>query len=105
MRTTQRAAVTGACISKELIAYYRPLMPANLALDRRARQASYLQYGSSLVDRRRTRLVQREILKRLPRTGSLRVLDLGCGYHAIYLKAVLKAIGGRLAEGVGVDFH
>jgi len=80
-------------------------MPANLELDRPARQESYLQNGSSFVDRLRTRLVQREILKRLPRTGSLRVLDLGCGYHAIYLKAVLKAIGGRLAEGVGVDFH
>src|SRR5580693_3554181 len=80
-------------------------MPANLELDRPARQESYLQNGSSFVDRLRTRLVQREILKRLPRTGSLRVLDLGCGYHAIYLTAVLKAIGSRLAEGVGVDFH
>src|ERR1039457_6732181 len=61
----------------------------------------YLQHGSTFVDRLRTRLVQREILKRLPRTGGLRVLDLGCGYHATYL----KAIGERLAEGVGVDFH
>jgi SAM-dependent methyltransferase len=70
-------------------------------VDRVARQESYLQHGSTFVDRLRTRLVQREILKRLPKTGGLRVLDLGCGYHATYL----KAIGDRLAEGVGVDFH
>ena len=76
-------------------------MPATIELDHPARQESYLQHGSSFVDRLRTRLVQREILKRLPRTSGLRVLDLGCGYHATYL----KAIGDRLAEGVGVDFH
>ena len=59
-------------------------MPATIELDRPARRESYLQHGSSFIDRLRTRLVQREILKRLPRTGGLRVLDLGCGYHAIY---------------------
>lgn len=75
--------------------------PITVDLDRAPREESYLQHGSSFVDRLRTRLVQREILKRLPRTGGLRVLDLGCGYHATYL----KAIGERLAEGVGVDFH
>src|ERR1022692_4036012 len=75
--------------------------PITVDLDRAPREQSYLQYGSTFVDRLRTRLVQREILKRLPRTGGLRVLDLGCGYHATYL----KAIGERLAEGVGVDFH
>jgi SAM-dependent methyltransferase len=66
-----------------------------------AAKPSYLQYGSTFVDRLRTRLVQREILRRLPKGGTLRVLDLGCGYHATYL----RAIGGRLHEGVGVDFH
>lgn len=65
------------------------------------REQSYLQHGDTFVDRLRTRLVQREILKRLPKQDNLRVLDLGCGYHATYL----KAIGERLAEGVGVDFH
>ncbi len=74
-------------------------------LDRASRAVSYLQHGSTFVDRLRTRLVQGEILKRLPRTSGLRVLDLGCGYHATYLKAVLKASGDRLAEGVGVDFQ
>jgi SAM-dependent methyltransferase len=70
-------------------------------LERAPREDSYLQHGSTFIDRLRTRLVQREILKRLPRTNGLRVLDLGCGYHATYL----KAIGERLVEGVGVDFH
>jgi len=80
-------------------------MPTTIELGRPAREESYLQHGSTFVDRLRTRLVQREILKRLPKGDGLRVLDLGCGYHAIYLKAILKAIGDRLAEGVGVDFH
>jgi SAM-dependent methyltransferase len=69
--------------------------------DREGRQESYLQHGSTFVDRLRTRLVQREIIKRLPKTDGMRALDLGCGYHAAYL----KAIGDRLSEGVGVDFH
>jgi len=69
--------------------------------DRAPCEDSYLQRGSTFVDRLRTRLIQREILKRLPKADALRVLDLGCGYHATYL----KAIGDRLAEGVGVDFH
>jgi len=70
-------------------------------LDRAVREASFLQHGSTFVDRLRTRLVQREVLKRLPKTDGLHVLDLGCGYHATYLKAIVD----RLAHGVGVDFH
>jgi len=65
------------------------------------REESYLQHGNSFLDRLRNRLVQREILKRLPKQDGLRVLDLGCGYHA----SCLKAIGERLAVGVGVDFQ
>jgi len=80
-------------------------MPAIIELDRPARQGSSLQQGSTFVDRLRTRLVQREILKRLARSGSLRFLDLGCGYHATCLRAIHKAIGDRLAEGLGVDFQ
>src|ERR1019366_6550879 len=75
--------------------------PITVDPDRAPREQSYLQHGSSFVDRLRTRLVEREILKRLPQTSGLRVLDLGCGYHA----TSLKAIGKRLAEGVGVDLH
>jgi SAM-dependent methyltransferase len=82
-------------------------MPGSITADpdRLPREQSYLQHGSTFVDRLRTRLVQREILKRLPKTDGLRVLDLGCGYHALHLKAVGKALGDRLSEGVGVDFH
>ena len=74
-------------------------------MGRAPRDASYLQHGSTFVDRLRTKLVQREILRRLPKTGDLRVLDLGCGYHATYLKAVQQAVGHRLTEAVGVDFQ
>jgi SAM-dependent methyltransferase len=69
--------------------------------DRTVRGQSYLQHGSTFVDRLRARLVEREILKRLPKSSGLRVLDLGCGYQASFL----KIIGERLAQGVGVDFH
>ena len=65
------------------------------------RDRSYLQTGSTFVDRLRTRLVCRSILQRVPHTGDLRVLDLGCGYHATLLRALLP----RLAEGVGIDIH
>lgn len=78
-----------------------PQMSAIIDLGPSARHESYLQHGSTFVDRLRTRLVEREILRRLPKTGGLRVLDLGCGHHA----TCLKAIGVRLAEGVGVDFQ
>jgi len=48
-------------------------------LGRVLRQESYLQRGETLVDRLRTGLVKREILKRLPPADGMRVLDLGCG--------------------------
>jgi SAM-dependent methyltransferase len=63
------------------------------------RKGSYLEHGSTFVDRLRTRLVCRKVLSRVPRAEGLRVLDLGCGYHA----TLLKALGSRLAEGVGID--
>ncbi len=68
---------------------------------RPVREQSYLQHGNTFLDRLRTRLVQRAILRRLPASAALRVLDLGCGYYATHL----QAIGERLAEGVGVDFQ
>jgi SAM-dependent methyltransferase len=64
-----------------------------------AREQSYLEYGSTFVDRLRTRLVCNSVLRRVPKTGSLKVLDLGCGYHATFLRSLLP----RLAEGVGID--
>jgi SAM-dependent methyltransferase len=63
------------------------------------REQSYLEHGSTFVDRLRTRLVCRSVLRRVPRSGTLRVLDLGCGYHATFL----KALAPRLSEGVGID--
>ena len=63
------------------------------------REQSYLEYGSTFVDRLRTRLVCRSILGRVPRATALRVLDLGCGYHATFL----HALAARLSEGVGID--
>jgi len=64
-----------------------------------ARDQSYLERGSTFVDRLRTHLVCRSVLRRIPRAGQLRVLDLGCGYHATFL----RALGDRVAEGVGID--
>jgi SAM-dependent methyltransferase len=64
------------------------------------REQSYLEHGSTFVDRLRTRLVCGKVVRRLPKRDGLKVLDLGCGFHATYL----RAIGPRLAEGVGVDF-
>jgi SAM-dependent methyltransferase len=76
-------------------------MPATIELNRPDRLESYLQHGSTVVDRIRTRLVLGEILKRLPKGHALRVLDLGCGYHATHL----KGLGDRLGEGLGVDYQ
>jgi SAM-dependent methyltransferase len=64
------------------------------------REQSYLEHGSTFVDRLRTRLVCGKVVRRVPKRDGLKVLDLGCGFHATYL----RAIGPRLAEGVGVDF-
>jgi SAM-dependent methyltransferase len=69
------------------------------ALDGMPREQSYLENGSTFVDRLRTRLVCRSVLSRAPQTGNLRVLDLGCGYHATFL----RALAPRLSEGVGID--
>ncbi len=63
------------------------------------REQSYLEYGSTFVDRLRTRLVCRSVLRGVPHAENLRVLDLGCGYHASFL----KALAPRLLEGVGID--
>ncbi|HYM06736.1 MAG TPA: methyltransferase domain-containing protein [Terriglobales bacterium] len=53
------------------------------------------------MDRLRIQLVGHSVLSRIPVRTGLKVLDLGCGFHAQYL----RSIGRRLAEGVGVDFN
>jgi SAM-dependent methyltransferase len=63
------------------------------------RDTSYCENGSTFVDRLRTALVGRSIVRNLPKRSGLVALDLGCGYHAGYL----RAIHSKLARGVGVD--
>lgn len=64
-----------------------------------ARHSSYLEQGSTWVDRLRTKLVCSNIIRQMPAGNSLRVLDVGCGYHATFL----RALAPRLSEGVGID--
>src|SRR5262249_12116751 len=64
-----------------------------------SRDQSYLQHGSTFVDRLRTSLVCRSVLAHVPKQQNLRALDIGCGYHATFL----KALGSRLSQGVGID--
>ena len=66
-----------------------------------ARGQSYLEHGSTFMDRLRIRLVGHSVLKSVPNRSGLKVLDLGCGFHANYL----RSLGPRLTEGVGVDFR
>ena len=62
---------------------------------------SYGQCDATCVDRLCTYLVGRTIKRHVPRRSALHVLDLGCGYHAIYLQAIYP----RLRAGVGIDFQ
>ena len=65
------------------------------------RTESYNEHGATIVDRIRTSLVFRSVRRNIPDGTSLRILDLGCGFHARYLVNLYD----RLAEGVGVDFR
>jgi len=62
---------------------------------------TYGERGMSFMDSFRTSLVGRTIRKNIPQRESLDILDLGCGYHATYLRALYS----KLRRGVGVDFH
>ncbi len=61
----------------------------------------YGQHGLTWVDRFGVWLSKRAIGRSLPRARGLRVLDVGCGYHA----ALLEALGDRLVESWGLDFR
>lgn len=65
------------------------------------REQTYLEHGSTFMDRLRIRLVGHSVFKNVPNQTGLKVLDLGCGYHANYL----RALEPRLAQGLGVDFR
>jgi SAM-dependent methyltransferase len=63
------------------------------------RREAFGQHGNSWVDRCGVWLSSRAIRRWLPRRPGLRLLDLGCGYHATLLRALLP----RLEAGVGID--
>jgi SAM-dependent methyltransferase len=64
-----------------------------------SREESYGQRGVTWVDRLGVYLSRRAIIRRLPRRNDLAALDLGCGYHATLLRALVPF----LASGVGID--
>jgi SAM-dependent methyltransferase len=66
-----------------------------------ARASSYGRHGLSVVDRLGVALSRRAVEKALGRRGAIDALDLGCGYEA----TLLRALGPRLARGVGVDLE
>ena len=65
------------------------------------RRDAFGRHGTSAVDRCGVWLSSRAIRRWLPRRGGLHVLDLGCGYHATLLRALLP----RLEHGVGIDLE
>src|SRR2546425_12993942 len=64
------------------------------------RREAFGRYGTSALDRCGVWLSSRAIGRLLPRRAGLRLLDLGCGYHATLLRTLLPG----LEEGVGIDF-
>jgi SAM-dependent methyltransferase len=65
------------------------------------REGSYGQNGLTAVDRFGVYLSRRTIARVLGERSGLDVLDLGCGFHA----TLLRALGTKLASGVGVDLR
>jgi len=65
------------------------------------RSESYGQRGLTIADRLGVWLSQRAIRRYLPKRNDLRVLELGCGYHATQLIALKP----KLSLGIGVDLR
>jgi SAM-dependent methyltransferase len=65
------------------------------------RAETYGQFGATFVDRLRIYLVGLTINRYTSKRSELDVLDLGCGYHAGYL----KAMHSRLRSGTGIDYR
>ncbi len=63
------------------------------------RQEAYGQKRLTWVDRFGVYLSKRRILRYLPRRDDLNIVDLGCGYHATLLRALVPQAGA----GLGVD--
>ena len=72
-------------------------LPQAVAADQRG--SAYGQHGLTAVDRFGVWLSKRAILRRMRGAADLVVADLGCGYQAVLLRALLP----WLREGVGVD--
>jgi len=64
-------------------------------------QESYGQHGSSWVDKLGVWLSGRALRRTISPKNKLRILDLGCGYHA----KNLIALSPILQEGMGIDFQ
>jgi SAM-dependent methyltransferase len=64
-----------------------------------ARQEAYGQHRLTWVDRFGVYLSKRRILRCLPHRTDLQVLDLGCGYQATLLQALMP----HCSSGLGVD--
>lgn len=60
---------------------------------------AYGQEGMVVVDRFRTWLITHAIRRKLPVSGSFRLLDIGCGHYATHLISNYD----RLEEGWGID--
>ncbi len=69
------------------------------ALDAPVREEAYGQQPLTWVDRLGVYLSKRGILRHMPRRSDLNVLDLGCGYQATLLRALLP----HLTSGLGID--
>jgi len=65
------------------------------------RAETYGQFGATFVDRLRIYLVGLTINHYTSKRSELDVLDLGCGYHAGYLRAMYS----RLHSGMGIDYR
>lgn len=63
------------------------------------RQEAYGQKRLTWVDRFGVYLSRRRILRYLPRRDDLNIVDLGCGYHATLLHALVP----QASAGLGVD--
>jgi 2-polyprenyl-3-methyl-5-hydroxy-6-metoxy-1,4-benzoquinol methylase len=61
---------------------------------------SYGQRSLTWVDRFGVWLSRRAIVRHLPKREALRVLDVGCGYHATQL----ISLKDHIQRGVGIDF-
>jgi SAM-dependent methyltransferase len=66
-----------------------------------SRTEAYGERGLSLVDRFGVYLSKRAVMRELRSTQSAVVIDLGCGYDAL----VLRALASSIESGIGIDLR